>query len=254
MEGKNQNSEIKKGVSNDYLKHIIDTKNIPLSRQKLLIELIERKVDHRTLLKFKTYLCDLFPDQDIPLEEWRKQSPKYFKTVPEDIQEKLELELLTEDGLKIDKEKLLGLLDTYQFLPIKIKRDKNKSENLYYIMSSNKRDKPNSKEEILQQLKQENDQRHLSKIMTLIAIKIEEKFQSLAKAFLFFDQDNDQNIQIHEFYKGIDGLRVKVPKRDIDEVFKHMDQDCDGSLNYKEFCGFSEEKRRNIDPFDSQDN
>jgi hypothetical protein len=58
-------------------------------------------------------------------------------------------------------------------------------------MSSNKRDKPNSKEEILQQLKQENDQRHLSKIMTLIAIKIEEKFQSLAKAFLFFDQDND---------------------------------------------------------------
>lgn len=72
MEGKNQNSEIRKGVSNDYLKHIIDTKNIPLSRQKLLIELIERKVDHRTLLKFKTYLCDLFPDQDIPLEEWRK--------------------------------------------------------------------------------------------------------------------------------------------------------------------------------------
>jgi len=52
MEGKNQNSETKKGVSNDYLKHIIDTKNIPLSRQKLLIELIERKVDHRTLLKF----------------------------------------------------------------------------------------------------------------------------------------------------------------------------------------------------------
>ena len=87
---------------------------------------------------------------------------------------------------------MLALLDTYQFLPIKIKRDKNKSENLYYIMSSNKRDKPNSKEEILQQLKQENDQRHLSKIMTLIAIKIEEKFQSLAKAFLFFDQDNDQ--------------------------------------------------------------
>jgi hypothetical protein len=33
--------------------------------------------------------------------------------VPEDIQEKLELELMTEDGLKIDKEKLLGLLDTY---------------------------------------------------------------------------------------------------------------------------------------------
>ena len=75
----NQNSETKKGVSNDYLKHIIDTKNIPLSRQKLLIELIERKVDHRTLLKFQSHLCDCFPDQDIPLEDWRKLSPKYFK-------------------------------------------------------------------------------------------------------------------------------------------------------------------------------
>jgi hypothetical protein len=30
--------------------------------------------------------------------------------------------------------------------------------------------------------------------MTLIAIKLEEKFVNLAKAFLFFDQDNDQNI------------------------------------------------------------
>jgi hypothetical protein len=33
-----------------------------------------------------------------------------------------------------------------------------------------------------------------------------------------------------------------------------MDKDGDGSLSYKEFCGFSEEKRRNIDPFDSFDN
>jgi hypothetical protein len=33
-----------------------------------------------------------------------------------------------------------------------------------------------------------------------------------------------------------------------------MDQDKDQCLNYKEFCGFAEEKRRNIDPFDSMDN
>ena len=29
-----------------------------------------------------------------------------------------------------------------------------------------------------------------------------------------------------------------------------MDQDNDGNLNYHEFCAFTEEKRRNIDPFD----
>ena len=66
--------------------------------------------------------------------------------------------------------------------------------------------------------------------------------------------NNDKGIQMHEFHKGIEGLRVKLPKHDIDLVFNHMDLDGDGVLNYKEFCGFSEEKRRNIDPFDSLDN
>jgi hypothetical protein len=45
-------------------------------------------------------------------------------------------------------------------------------------------------------------------------------------------------------------MRVKLPKKDIDEVFDYMDVDGDYTLNYKEFCGFAEEKRRNIDPFD----
>lgn len=106
---------------------------------------------------------------------------------------------------------------------------------------------------MLTQLKSENDQMHLSKIMTLVAIKIEEKFHSLAKAFLFFDQDGDQYISKTEFAKGIEGLRVKLPKQDVDKVFDFMDKNKDGNMNYHEFCGFSEEKRRNIDPFDSEE-
>ena len=90
--------------------------------------------------------------------------------------------------------------------------------------------------------------------MTLIAIKIEEKFRNLNKAFLSFDIDNDQTITRHEFHKGIEGLRVKLPKKDIDLVFDTMDIDKDGCINYQEFCGFAEEKRRNIDPFDSLEN
>jgi Ca2+-binding EF-hand superfamily protein len=103
-------------------------------------------------------------------------------------------------------------------------------------------------------MKEDNDKKHLAKIMTLIAIKIEEKYQSLAKAFLSFDSYANQSIEYHEFTKGIEKLRIKLSKKDIDLVFEHMDSDCDGALNYKEFCGFSEEKRRNIDPFDSLDN
>jgi hypothetical protein len=56
---------------------------------------------------------------------------------PEELQEKL-LEEIQEDG-KISEPKLIEILDTYQFLPLKIKRDKNKSEDVYYILNSNMR-------------------------------------------------------------------------------------------------------------------
>jgi len=48
-------------------------------------------------------------------------------------------------------------------------------------------------------------------------------------------------------------MRVKLATADVDAVFDHMDADGDGCLSYTEFCGFSEEKRRNIDPFDAID-
>ena len=117
----------------------------------------------------------------------------------------------------------MDLVDTYHYLPIKIKRDKNKSENLYFIMNSNKRGSPNNREQLLSDLKEKNDKMHLSKIMTLIGIKIEEKFNSFAKAFLFFDKNGDQMISKSEFIKGVEGLRVKLPRQDLDKVFDHMD-------------------------------
>lgn len=83
-------------------------------------------------------------------------------------------------------------------------------------MNSNMRGAYHSKEDILKNLKQENDQRHLSKIMTLIAIKMDDKFTTLGKAFLYFDMDGDQLINRSEFHKGIESLRVKLPTNDVD--------------------------------------
>jgi Ca2+-binding EF-hand superfamily protein len=192
MENKNKNSgDTKARISSDYLKNVINIKNVPSSRQKLLIELIEAKVDHRTLINLKSQLFDSFPTGNITMDDWRKESARYLRGISDDLLEKLIDELKTEDGEMIDRVQLVEFLDTFQFLPIKIKRDKNKSENLYFIMNSNKRDKPLSKEEHLQILKSENDKGHLQKILTLIGMKLDEKFHSIAKAFLFFDQDMD---------------------------------------------------------------
>ncbi len=140
---------------------------------------------------------------------------------PEETERKI-MEDICIDG-HIDKKQLMDLVDTYHYLPIKIKRDKNKSENLYFIMNSNKRGSPNNKEQLLSDLKEKNDRMHLSKIMTLIGIKIEEKFNTFAKAFLFFDKNGDQMISKSEFIKGVEGLRVKLPRQDLDKVFDHMD-------------------------------
>ena len=182
-------------------------------------------------------------------------SERFLHIFPESVEEQLLAEICVGEGASahISKAKYTDLLDAYQFLPIKIKRDKNKSESVYYVLNSNMRGQYQSRDEILQSLKYENDRKHLTKIMTLIAIKIEEKFITLGKGFLFFDLDGDHAINRQEFHKGIEAMRVKLAKNDVDQVFDHMDVDRDGTLSYKEFCGFAEEKRRNIDPFDAVD-
>ena len=91
-------------------------------------------------------------------------------------------------------------------------------------------------EEFLQQLKEKNVRMHIAKIIKLIAIKIEEKFSSVAKAFLHFDVDDDRKINRAEFSKGLEGLRVKLSKQDMDKVFDYLDQDQTNFLDFSEFC------------------
>lgn len=66
---------------------------------------------------------------------------------PEDVEKAL-LQEIVEDGF-ICRHKFTELLDAYQFLPLKVKKDKNKSENLYFIMNSNMRGQYESKEEMI---------------------------------------------------------------------------------------------------------
>lgn len=232
---------------------MIDKKNITDQRLKLLVHLLTSKVDYRTLSQMKQHLFDKFEgDQDIPVEDFKKESVRFLHVVPPEIEDKIIAEISTDDSHQlISRQKLHDLVDMYQFLPLKIKRDKNKSEDIYYILNSNKRGAPQNREQILQDLREQNERMHLAKIITLVAIKMEEKFPTMAKAFLFFDVDDDRRITRTEFAKGVEGLRVKLSKEDVDKVFDHLDKDKDQSLDYYEFCGLSEEKRRNIDPFES---
>ena len=134
-------------------------------------------------------------------------------------------------------------------MPIKIKRDKNKSESIYYILNSNQRGHPQTREDLVYSMQQEKSNRYLLKLLTIIAAKLEEKFTTLSKAFLFFDTDQDQEVNRAEFHIGMERMRIKLSKEDVDVVFDYLDKDKDENISYNEFTEFSEEKRRKIDPF-----
>jgi hypothetical protein len=106
---------------------------------------LQKNVDIRTLVNMKDTIFDKYPNShEITCDEWKKESKKFFLNFPEELEEKLLEDISTGD--KIDRTKVTELLDIYQYSPMKLKRDKNKSENLYFIMNSNKRGNPNSKE------------------------------------------------------------------------------------------------------------
>ena len=76
MEGLKQSNDIstKNKVSVEYLKQLIDTKEMSEARQKLLLLFIEKKVDHRTLLKMKQDIFDKFSTStEITVDEWKAE-------------------------------------------------------------------------------------------------------------------------------------------------------------------------------------
>ncbi len=81
--------------------------------------------------------------------------------------------------------------------------------------------------------------------------KLEEKFYRKADAYKFFAGLSTNKISFNDFVIGIENLRMKLSTQEISEMFNYLDQNCDGYINYEEFCNIAEEKRRGIDPFDN---
>ena len=57
----------------------------------------------------------------------------------------------------------------------------------------------------------------------------------------------------NEFHKALEKMRIKLDKHDIDLVFDKLDTNGDGEISYIKFCEFTEEKIKNLDPFQSSE-
>ena len=140
MEGSKQSNEVetKNKLSVPYMLELMNTKKVSPARQKLLFNLMEQRVDYRTLLKMKNHIFDRFsPEHEITEQEWKKESARFMHIHSDSVEQELLAEI-TVDG-KINRQAVIELLDVYQFCPVKIKKDKNKSEDVYFVLNSNKR-------------------------------------------------------------------------------------------------------------------
>ena len=72
----------------------------------------------------------------------------------------------------------------------------------------------------------------------------------MATAFKFFDINQNGDISFNEFRLGCENLGIKFTSKELRQVFEYMDKQKEGQINYKKFCSMSEEKRRDIDPFE----
>ena len=115
---------------------------------------------------------------------------------------------------QIDLPKLVEVIDICNFFPIKVKKIKNKSSDIYQVLSSNTRDNYNAKEASNGGLEP-----NLANNLEIIWSILHQKFKNVGKAFHFFDMDDNRSIDFIEFFSGLDKLRIKISEADAFKCF-----------------------------------
>jgi Ca2+-binding EF-hand superfamily protein len=89
--------------------------------------------------------------------------------------------------------KFSEIVELYNFFPIKVTKDRNKSNEIYYQMLSNK------KSVLAKAPSNHTKDVYLEKLMSILYWKVTERFSKLADAFVFFDVSNDGLLSFQEF-------------------------------------------------------
>ena len=142
------------------------------------------------------------------------------------IEDMLLREVLVNDK-QINLPKLVEVIDICNFFPIKVKKIKNKSNDIYQVLSSNTRDTYNAKEASNGGIESE-----LASNLEIIWGMIHQKFKNVAKAFHFFDMDDNRSIDFIEFFSGLDKLRIKISETDALRCFEYLNSKKDGLIDY----------------------
>ena len=84
--------------------------------------------------------------------------------------------------------------------------------------------------------------------LEFIWIRIQERFKNFSPAFRFFDKNCEGKVTFDQFVVSLETLKVKFSSKDLLMVFKYLDKEQKGYIDYADFCNLSDERRLNLDP------
>ena len=164
----------------------------------------------------------------MPVEEYQEIKDKIFKDKPLKIEAQLLEEVKTPDQMNIDLGKLVEVIDILNFYPTTVRRVKNKSNDIYCVLSSNTRETYNTHKPLNGGIEDPN----LAANLEIIWAIINQRFKKLADAFRFFDMDDNRTIDFIEFFSGLDKLRIKLSEADALKCFEYLNSKKDGEIDY----------------------
>eukprot|EP00347_Sterkiella_histriomuscorum_P006774 403351480 len=289
-------TSILKSLMSNFTRNQNGETNMDLSKFVSTITVLhENSVDYRKMNFLRLTILKEFQNiQYISIQHFAKffstilkipniESNPIFLSIRECISDDFTQNDYSED-IQLSMQKLNLLIDLYYHYPYLKRKDKNLSQDLYYILSSNKASKPldiynnnsniasvdqqylrsksmgQGKQNFMNMTTQSsqigsfNAQQvapnpTLQDCLQILCDKIDERFKKVAAAFRFFDLRSSGKISFADFSFIIDQLQIRFNRQQVQDVFKFLDSDLDGYVTYNDFCELCEERRRLIDPF-----
>ena len=75
-----------------------------------------------------------------------------------------------------------------------------------------------------------------------------ERFKTFSQAFRFFDVNSHGKVSFDQFVIALETLQVKLSSKDLTLIFRYLDVDHKGHIDYNDFCNLSDERRMKMDP------
>lgn len=130
-----QTSIYKNKINQEFLTKLGEI-DLPEKSKKLVACMINSNQEYRSLLKFKNNLFEREHSDRIEYDTYKEVLMLNKSTFASEKIELMFLDAVMEGGY-ISKKLFSDVLDTYLYLPVRAQKDMNKSENMYYVLTSN---------------------------------------------------------------------------------------------------------------------